>query len=149
LAKLDVASIVATFPILAISFAFIYDKVVFPYSDLAISLLDCRLDAVVVGASNLGTRPGIIKDASLEQEISSYASSSYHLLPKDGPTLLNPSSSMILTLTVRKNDTNPDGIILPPPRDRKCTYHVTINVIDFGSSNAQPKAKDCTCPGPV
>jgi hypothetical protein len=149
LEKLDVASILAALPVLTICFVFIYDKLPFSGSDVAVALLECRLDAVVVGASNRGIRPGIVKDATLDQETSDRASSSYRLLPKDGPTLLSPSSFTILTLTVRKRDVGGEDKVSPPPMNSKCTYHVKINIIDFGSSNPLAKARDCTCPGPV
>jgi hypothetical protein len=150
LKKLDLSSIVAALPIVAICAVFIYEKIVFPYSNLAISILQCRLDAVDLAVSNSGTRPGIISGGALEQEISTHAASSYRLLPKDGLTLLNPNSSIIMTLTVHKNDISQSKDLIPPaPLDSKCIYRMSIDVVDFGSNKPAAKLRDCKCPGSI
>jgi len=63
------ATLVSLLPILALCWAFLHDRVLFPYSDISISVVTCSLDHIEVAVSNTGSRPGVLGRGQLKQVI--------------------------------------------------------------------------------
>jgi hypothetical protein len=149
LSKLEFATLISLVPIVTLSVAFLNDRVIFPRSEVTLSLLRCRLNSIDIAAVNQGARPGIVSSGRVKQIIQDGETSKTFLLLADpGATTLNSGLSAIVSMSIRAND--PDltkSTLQPAPIGKRCHYAVSIDVVEFGSTHPEPKTMECACPG--
>jgi hypothetical protein len=153
-------TVAAAVPVLTLCGAFLHDRVLFPDSDMAVSVLRCTTEHIELAVANTGARPGVIGQGTVKQLVGSVVKSERDLIAvnrdkgqvneaQSASLIIAPAQSTVLQMRViRKNWPEVVSEKLDETSDKNCEYQVAIDIVDFGKTTPSSKQlKPCRCPG--
>ena len=151
LAGLDIGSLVALVPVVALVVAFLQDRVVVHRSEVHVSALQCETDGIKLLASNLGDRPGVMRDARVRLVVDGQPRGDAHHLQGTGDTasytVVQPEQSLFADLAPVQG-----GALAPldryPVGAHRCRYELEVEVIEFAQDSDEPRVARASCPCP-
>jgi len=146
---LNFQALIALVPIITLSIAFLNKTIVVPYSRVHAAVLRCTSDELTAAIQNTGTRTAIVEGGTARF---SPATADYdRALEPTGatyqPVIVNAGEATVARFSFAEPGTAQSlpTPALPPPR--KCTYGITLSVVEFGGRRNEVQAGSCTCPG--
>ena len=153
LSNIDIKSLVALVPVVALAFAFLQDRFSLHGSEVFVTALNCETSKIMIVATNTGDRPGIIKTGHVRVNIDGTTSENIHKLSITDDseekvyTVVKPEDQVFLTVVPMEGDA---VTLLPqhPIGIQKCTYQLELEVIEFKQQSNETKIiyTSCDCP---
>lgn len=144
---ISLSTFVTTLPLLAIVFAFMQDRIVFPYSEVIGVPVSCQYDTVTLGLSNVGNRPAIVKGGRLLVEpVTGDRIERDLVVPADRSMVLEPRKTDVRTFNITTLKGSEVGPLPPIEPGKKCSYRITLATSEFADDARQPRVISCECP---
>jgi len=145
--EINFTSLIALIPIATLAFAFLNEKVVVPYSRLSATVLRCSTNEVTAALNNTGTRDAIVEGGSARFVPVRPDFDRYLNLPGQEykPVIVGAGKSLVARLAFAEPGTFAP---LPAPQlqaPEKCTYGITLSVVEFGGRRQSVEAGHCQC----
>lgn len=139
------SALISSLPLFALIYSFVHDRTSSAYSKVKALPIQCRIDQVAIGLTNLGNRPAVVADGTLRRT-SATGTSDWALTnpAKEGAQIIAPSKPQITSFGIGSS-----ALGQPPTASpgEACRYTVTLDVLEFGE--VQQRKEKLTCPCPV
>lgn len=148
--EINLTSLIALVPILTLSYAFLNEKLVLPYSRLSATVLRCKGE-VTAALNNTGTRDAIVEggEATFEPkrpEFDRYLNSHLNSPGETySPVVVGAGKALVARFAYSEAGTFAE---LPAPElqaPQKCTYRIAFSVVEFGGRRQTIDAGSCQC----
>lgn len=114
-------------------------------SDLKVIPLACGNESVELAVSNLGDKPGLIRQVALQiMANGSVLDKEVLLTAKQGDKIVKPHETQKIVYVMLVSD-SPGPFPIPPVGIDTCTFVISVQTVDFEGNELKQKA-NCPCP---
>lgn len=146
--ELNFQALIALVPIVTLSIAFLNKTIVVPYSRVHAAVLRCTSDELTAAIQNTGTRTAIV-EGGLAQFIPTKVDYNRALEPAGAtyqPVIVQAGEATVARFSFAELGTNQPLPTPQLPPAQKCTYGISLSVVEFGGRKNEVQAGNCTCP---
>ena len=136
-------ALIGALPLFTLIYAFIHDRTVTYRSELSVLPVQCASDRIVVGLTNSGNRAAVVGGGTVTREAEAVTNWDLTNPSPNGALVIDPAKPLVEAFGVGS------AALGQPPvavAGQRCTYKVTINVLDFGSKTPRQESFSCGCP---
>ena len=142
--ELTFSALLGALPLFALIYGFVQDRTTRVRSEVRALPLQCGIDMVVVGLTNVGNRPAVVAGGTLRRK--GHGQPSDWLLTnraKEGALVIEPGKQVIAPFGVG------GGALGQPPTaspGEQWIYAVALDVLEFGKAMSRREELTCSCP---